>query len=261
MAIISLSMLSMIKGAIFLSKSAAVKTMLVKHGALLVGKLGVDGTLAAAATATAVTGAVLTIASIPQNTKEGFNKIINGLENRSAADFFDGLFRISQAYTTVSDFQTDFYSYIDSLDVSQDVKIELKGITDDMKSLLIYEIEKKSVEMLKEFENTLAEKRISKSIYLSELEKIYHKHTDTIINDYYLILGRGGRIYADICSLNKKYGLSDGTVYDHYLVYCIAGWILEHVRGIDCLVGVSQRQLAHDITDNILDYLRLTGKN
>ena len=183
------------------------------------------------------------------------------MENRSAADFFDGLFRISQAYTTVSDFQTDFYSYIDSLDVSQDVKIELKGITDDMKSLLIYEIEKKSVEMLKEFENTLAEKRISKSIYLSELEKIYHKHTDTIFNDYYLILGRGGRIYADICSLNKKYGLSDGTVYGHYLVYCIAGWILEHVRGIDCLVGVSQRQLAHDITDNILDYLRLTGRN
>ena len=41
-------------------------------------------------------------------------------------------------------------------------------------------------------------------------------HTDTIVNDYYLILGRGGRIYADICSLNIKYNLSDGSVYDHY---------------------------------------------
>lgn len=261
MAIISLSILSMVKGAMFLSKSAAVKTMLVKHGAYIVGKLGVDGTLVAAATTTAVTGAVLTIASIPQNIKDGFNKIISGLETRSAADFFDGLFRISQAYSTVSDFQSDFFKYIDSFDVSQDVKVELKSIVDDMQSLLIYEIEKKSIEMLKEFENTLAKKKISKSMYLSELDKIYHTHTDTIINDYYLILGRGGRIYADICSLNMRYDLSDGTVYDHYLVYCIAGWILEHVRGIDCLVGVSQRQLAHDITENILDYLRLTGKN
>jgi len=130
-----------------------------------------------------------------------------------------------------------------------------------MKSLFVYEIEKKSIEMLKEFEDSLSKKRILKETYLSELDKIYHMHTDTIVNDYYLILGRGGRIYADICSLNIKYNLSDGSVYDHYLVYCIAGWILEHVRNIDCLIGVSQKQLAHDITDNILDYLRYTGKN
>ena len=97
MPIISLSILSMVKGALFLSKSAAVKTMLMKHGAYIVGKLGVDGTLAAAATASVVTGAALSIASIPQNTKDGFNKIISGLENQSAADFFEGLFKISQA--------------------------------------------------------------------------------------------------------------------------------------------------------------------
>ena len=236
----------MVKGALFLSKSAAVKTMLMKHGAYIVGKLGVDGTLAAAATASVVTGAALSIASIPQNTKDGFNKIISGLENQSAADFFEGLFKISQAYSTVSEFQSDFFKYVDTFDISPDVKVELKEIAEDM---------------LKEFEDSLSKKRILKETYLSELDKIYHMHTDTIVNDYYLILGRGGRIYADICSLNIKYNLSDGSVYDHYLVYCIAGWILEHVRNIDCLIGVSQKQLAHDITDNILDYLRYTGKN
>ncbi|NPE11231.1 MULTISPECIES: hypothetical protein [Bacteroidales] len=261
MPIISLSILSMVKGALFLSKSAAVKTMLMKHGAYIVGKLGVDGTLAAAATASVVTGAALSIASIPQNTKDGFNKIISGLENQSAADFFEGLFKISQAYSTVSEFQSDFFKYVDTFDISPDVKVELKEIAEDMKSLFVYEIEKKSIEMLKEFEDSLSKKRILKETYLSELDKIYHMHTDTIVNDYYLILGRGGRIYADICSLNIKYNLSDGSVYDHYLVYCIAGWILEHVRNIDCLIGVSQKQLAHDITDNILDYLRYTGKN
>lgn len=183
------------------------------------------------------------------------------MENQSAADFFEGLFKISQAYSTVSEFQSDFFKYVDTFDISPDVKVELKEIAEDMKSLFVYEIEKKSIEMLKEFEDSLSKKRILKETYLSELDKIYHMHTDTIVNDYYLILGRGGRIYADICSLNIKYNLSDGSVYDHYLVYCIAGWILEHVRNIDCLIGVSQKQLAHDITDNILDYLRYTGKN
>ncbi|WP_289188738.1 hypothetical protein, partial [Xylanibacter rodentium] len=191
MPIISLSILSMVKGALFLSKSAAVKTMLMKHGAYIVGKLGVDGTLAAAATASVVTGAALSIASIPQNTKDGFNKIISGLENQSAADFFEGLFKISQAYSTVSEFQSDFFKYVDTFDISPDVKVELKEIAEDMKSLFVYEIEKKSIEMLKEFEDSLSKKRILKETYLSELDKIYHMHTDTIVNDYYLILGRG----------------------------------------------------------------------
>lgn len=261
MPIISLSIFSMIKGTLFLSKTAAIKTILIKHGAYIVGKLGVDGTLALAATTTAATGAVLAIASIPQNTKDGFNKLISGLENQSAGEFFEGLFKISQAYSTVADFQADFNNYVDSFNVSKEVKLELKNVVDDMQSLLLYEIEKKAIDMVKEFENLLAKRRISKSEYLSEIEKIYHKHTDSIEDNYFLILGRCGRIYADICSLNKKLKLSDGTVYDHYLVYCIAGWVLEHIRDKDCLVGVSQRQLAHDITDNILDYLRLTGKD
>jgi len=165
MPIISLSILSMVKGALFLSKSAAVKTMLMKHGAYIVGKLGVDGTLAAAATASVVTGAALSIASIPQNTKDGFNKIISGLENQSAADFFEGLFKISQAYSTVSEFQSDFFKYVDTFDISPDVKVELKEIAEDMKSLFVYEIEKKSIEMLKEFEDSLSKKRILKESF------------------------------------------------------------------------------------------------
>ena len=257
---ISLSILSMIRGALFLSKTAAIKTVLIKHGAYFVGKLGVDGTLALAATATAATGTVLTIASIPQNTKDGFNKVISGLENQSAGELFEGLFKISQAYSTVSDFQADFNNYVDSFNVSKEAKFEIKNIVDEMQPLLLYEIEKKAIDMVKEFENLLAKTRISKSTYLSELDKIYHKHTDSIEDNYFLILGRCGRIYADICSLNKELKLSDGTVYDHHLVYCIAGWVLEHIRDKNCLVGVSQRQLAQDITDNILDYLRLTGK-
>lgn len=260
MPIISLSLLSMIKGAIFLSKTTAIKTLAVKHGAYIVGKLGIDGTLAAAATASTIAGTAIAIASIPQNTKVGFDKIITGLANRSAANFFDGLYKVSTAYSTTTSFLNDFNSYVDSFNTTSETKIEIKNTVNEMRSLLVSEIEKKSAVLLKEFEDSLKQKKLTKDQYISEIDNIYRKHTENLFDDYNLILGRGGRIYADICSVNKKYCLTDTSIYDHYLVYCIAGWILEHIKNLDCLVGVSQRKLAHDITDNILYYLKTIGR-
>ncbi len=260
MPIISLSLLSMVKGAIFLSKSAAVIAFIVKNGALIIGKLGVDGTITAAATTAAITGTAIGIASIPKNTKEGFNKMIKGMGSRSAADFFEGLAQVSAAYTTVTGFIGDFFDYVDSLDVTNDVKIEIKNSVEDMSSLLKCEIEKRSIELLREFETILRDRGLSNTEYISKINSIYEIHTDDIYDDYDIVLGRGGRIYADICELNKKHGLRDGNEYDHYLVYCIAGWILDHIRTLDCLLGISQKKLAHDITDNILYYLHSIGK-
>lgn len=256
----SLSLLAMIKGAVFLSKTAAVKTFVAKYGAYIVGKLGVDGTLAVAVGASTITGAAIAIASIPHNTKVGFDKIITGITNRSAADFFDGLYKVSTVYSTTTDFFKDFNDYVDALNITSEIKIEIKDTVNEMKSLLVSEIEKKSVELLKEFEDSLKQKQLTKDQYLSEIDNVYREHTENLFDDYDLILGRAGRIYADICSINKKYCLTDTSVYDHYLVYCIAGWILEHVKNLDSLVGVSQRKLAHDITDNILYYLKTIGR-
>lgn len=236
----------MVKGAIFLSKSAAVKTFIVKNGALIVGKLGVDGTITAAATTAAITGTAISIASIPKNTKEGFNKMIKGMGNRSAADFFEGLTQVSAAYSSVTGFIDDFNEYVDSLNVTTEVKIEIKKSVEDMSSLLKCEIEKKSIELLREFENSLKDKGLTNTEYISKINAIYKIHTDDMYDDYDVVLGRGGRIYADICELNKTFRLKDGDEYDHYLVYCIAGWILDHVRTLDCLLGVSQKKLAHD---------------
>lgn len=257
---ITLSLLSMVKGAIFLSKSAAVKTFIVKNGAIIVGKLGVEGTITAAATTAAITGTAIGIASIPKETKEGFNKIIKGIGNHSAADFFEGLAQVASAYSSVPGFVNEFSEYVDSLDTTQDVKIDIKGSIQEMSSLLKYEIEKKSIELLREFENALIDKGLSKSDYLNIIDTIYHVHTDDMYDDYDVVLGRCGRIYADICEINLKYELIDGKSYDHYLVYCIAGWVLGHVRNLNCLIGISQKKLAHDITDNILNYLRAIGK-
>lgn len=253
-------MLSMIKGAIFLSKSAAVKAFIVKNGALIVGKLGVEGTITAAATTAAITGTAIGIASIPKNTKDGFNKMIKGMGNSSAADFFEGLTQVSAGYASVTGFIDDFYEYVDSLHITSEVKIEIKNSVKDMSSLLKCEIEKKSIELLREFENSLRERGLANTEYISKINAIYQAHTDDMYDDYDIVLGRGGRIYADICDLNKKYGLKEDDEYDHFLVYCISGWILDHVRTLNCLLGVSQEKLAHDITENILNYLRAIGK-
>lgn len=260
MAVISLSVLSMIKGAMFLSKTAAFKTLAIKHGAYIVGKLGVDGTIAVAAGASALTGAAITIASIPKDTIDGFDKIINGLKTRSASVFFDGLRKVSSSYSAVNDFLGDFNDYLYSQRVEPD-KDNINRIIIEMKPLLSCEIEKRTSSLLKEFEDLLKKNGLSNEQYISEINNVYFKHTDNLCDDYDLILGRGGRIYADICAINKKYKLTDGSIYDHYLVYCIAGWILEHIKNLDCLVGISQKKLAHDITDNILYYLKTIGKS
>ena len=81
-----------------------------------------------------------------------------------------------------------FFKYVDTFDISPDVKVELKEIAEDMKSLFVYEIEKKSIEMLKEFEDSLSKKRILKETYLSELDKIYHMQGE--VDEYMQIFVR-----------------------------------------------------------------------
>lgn len=73
-------------------------------------------------------------------------------------------------------------------------------------------------------------------------------------NDYIEVLGRGGRIYADISELNQSVEIGEYNVYDHYLVYCIAGWLIDNTNQ-PCLKNVSQKKLAKDITDQIFSYL------
>lgn len=260
MPLLSFSALTIVKGAIALSKSAAVKVFVAKNGAAIVGKLGIDGAIAAGATAAGVTGVAVGIAALPEATKKGFSQIIKGIREHKASDFFDGVYKISTTYASASGFADDFSEYVESLDIPREDKISINVTVKEMTQVLVDKIEGKTYKALQQFENKLSSQRITEKTYQATIEKIYKYHTQDIYDDYSIVLGRAGRIYADISNYNREHHLVPENTYDHYLVYCISGWILNNLTKLNCLIGVSQSNLAHDITDNIFNYLRSIGK-
>mgnify|MGYP003294691592 CR=1 FL=1 len=80
-------------------------------------------------------------------------------------------------------------------------------------------------------------------------------------DDYEEIKGRAGRIYSDICELNDICGIRIYGEYDHYLVFCIAGWLIDNKPNLYCLRGKTQKQVASDITNQIFEYLKAYNKN
>lgn len=97
-------------------------------------------------------------------------------------------------------------------------------------------------------------------VLMNEIQKVYIKHTLDLnsYNSYFEIRGRCGRIYSDLSALNQKYGVSTSIgEYDHYLAYCIAGWLKDNKTNLSFIRNKSQKELAHDITNQILDYLHV----
>lgn len=260
MPLLSFSIFSIIKGAIALSKYSAVKVFIVKNGAAIVGKLGIDGAIAAGATVAGVTGVAVSIAAIPESTKKGFAQIVKGIKNHKSSEFFDGIYKISRAYSNAAGFVEDFTEYVEALDIPCEEKISINVTVKEMTQVLIDHIEGKAYEKLSCFESKLIDEGLTEKLYHSKIEEIYRMHTEDIYNDYSIVLGRAGRIYADISSYNREHHLVPDNTYDHYLVYCMSGWLLNNLKHLTCLRDVSQTQLAHDITDNIFCYLRSIGK-
>ena len=132
----------------------------------------------------------------------------------------------------------------------------MKGV----KMLVYDQVEQKGYSLLKEAEDLLRKSGKSNELYIEKVNAIYRDHTCDLnkLNDNYIeILGRTGRIYSDMCNLNILSGIRDknSTEYDHYLVYCIAGWMKDHLL-LSCLDGKNQKEITRDITNYILDYLK-----
>lgn len=231
-----------------------------ENGAAIVGKLGVEGAIAAGTTAAGITGVAVGIAALPETTKKGFSQIIKGVREHKASDFFDGVYRISKAYVSVSGFTEDFSEYVESLDIPSEDKIVVNVTVKEMTQVLIDKIEGNAYKILQQFENKLQNQGMTGTSYQIIIDNIYKQHTQNISDDYAIVLGRAGRIYADISKYNIEHKLISENTYDHYLLYCISGWLLNNLTELNCLLGISQSQLAHDITDNIFCYLRSIGK-
>ena len=258
MPIISASIIMAFKGAIFLAKSAAVKGAVMKYGAYALATKGVAATATAGLTVATAAGYFVTIKSIPERSMKGFTQIINGLSNSSPADFMDGLYKLSKVYSSVGSLLSDFDQLVDSSDCEYDVKISLKKSMKSLKSLLENEIEHKSYALLKEIESSLAMRGIRPEDYSERVKSIYIRHTLDLGNDYVQLLGRGGRIYSEIRELNNSLSIGEYNEYDHYLVFCIAGWMKDNLQ-LSCLSYRSQEEIARDITDQILAYLKSYG--
>ena len=255
MAIITTSLIMAAKGALFLAKSAAVKGAVMKYGAYILATKSAAEIATAGLTIATAAGYFVAIKSIPERSVKGFTQVINGMSNGSAADFMDGLYQLSKAYSSVNSLLSDFADFVDASNCQPEVKMSLKKSRSGMRAILENEIEKKSYALLKEIEEHLRNHGMTSSEYSERIKTIYIKHTFDLQDNYSELLGRGGRVYSEISSLNKSLSICDNNNYDHYLVYCIAGWMKDNLR-FSCLAGKSQKQVAGDITDQIFSYLR-----
>jgi hypothetical protein len=93
--------------------------------------------------------------------------------------------------------------------------------------------------------------------YNEIIETIYAKHLKTVCTntDLFDIYGRGGKIYAEIFALNIHFKRwQDPESYDHFLAFCIAGWVKDHIRN-KSLTGLTQEQIADSITKLNIDWI------
>lgn len=93
--------------------------------------------------------------------------------------------------------------------------------------------------------------------YNNKIFSIYHSNFYGCNKESYLyILGQAGKVYNEIVRINLSLGLwSDYYRYDHYLAYCIAGWIKDNLSNKTADIK-TQREVAADITNNIFKYIK-----
>lgn len=258
--LISTSLLAIAKGAIFLLKSATVKGALIKSGAYLVNHYSVGTLVSSSIEVCATTGVVLAACSTVERSRQGYLELVEAFETQSYSKFCDAVYQLVRAGVGYSSIAGQFNEFVDTLDYDDEVRISLKKTMKQVEWLIYDKTEKKAFDILNEAETLLRKSQYSKSLYTDKLNDIYRENAMKMSDDYTVVLGIAGKIYKEICALNVLSGLrsSKSKAYDHYLVFCIAGWILDHVT-LSCLRNKTQRQFARDITDNNLVWIRGQG--
>lgn len=89
--------------------------------------------------------------------------------------------------------------------------------------------------------------------YSQEVDMIYSRHTDGLVDDKDSFLCTAKYIYHDIRDLNYHIGKGNNKMFDDFLVYCIAGRLIDkHYKA--CLGNITQNQLAYEISHYIHMY-------
>lgn len=255
----TLSVFTFLKGGLFLAKSSGFKIFIAKALSPLIGKIGVAETIKAGVTVAAITGVGLTIYKFPKKVREGFNLLIKGMAEGKSSDFFYGLLQLSGSFNTANELIEGFKEYVDVLDFSYDAKVSIKKSIEECKSLITAEIEHQVYLVCQDVEKILINHGETVQTYEEKINRIYENQLDTQFNSLKNLLGICGCIYEEISLFNEKLGIKPINEYDHYLVYCIAGYVKEHFE-LDCIKTYSQQQLADAITNQIFDYLHASGR-
>lgn len=253
----SLSLLLIAKGVAVLWKTHAVHAAIMKAGAYLLTTKGVVATASIATTTAAAVGAFSVANSAIEHTISGFAKLKEGLRKNSPSQVFEGILDLRKAYNTTEDLLSDFESYIDQTENDFSVKEAYKQGIKEFKSYIQAEIEDTCVSLLYEVEDFLKRKHTTLQEYNNKIFSIYHSNFYGCNKENYLyILGQAGKVYNEIVRINLSLGLwSDYYRYDHYLAYCIAGWIKDNLSNKTADIK-TQREVAADITNNIFKYIK-----
>ena len=138
----------------------------------------------------------------------------------------------------------------------------IKNITDtsiytELKRLVTYE-SKEIIESVEKYHlnyiyNLEEYRNLSYSDLIDQIKNNYFRY---ICPSYIYLLDQSGKYYDEMLHLNIKYGKwTCSSDFDHSMIYMLAGWLLSN-RQYPCLKGISQGNLASDITNYILKYIK-----
>ena len=252
----SLSLLLIAKGVAVLWKTHAAHAALMKAGAYLLTTKGVVATASTTALVATAAGVYSVANSALEYAVSGFSKIKEGLNESEPSKILDGIFELRRAYNSAEDLLSDFDSFIDQTESNYSVRTAYKEGIKEFKSYIQAEIEDNCVILLSEVENFLKCRNTTLQEYEDEINSIYHSYMDGCSRESYsYLLGQAGKVYDKIVRYNLYLGLwPDYYRYDHYLAYCIAGWIKDNLWN-NTADNKTQKEVAADITNNIFKYI------
>lgn len=255
MAFFSISAGLLIKGVMAIINSGKVAAIATKiYGAAHAVTAG--QVIAAATTTAATVGVGVAIKDSYTNSTEGFSKMHQGLKEGSISTFLEGIDKLRKSFNSANLIIDNFDVYIDQNEPNPEYRRILKDGVKEFRGYIEDEITGQTINMIREVENHLKKYQLTYKEYTSQVDQIYDKYLKGLQNNSQeYILAQAGKVYDEITILNHKVGLKNNyEEYDHFLAYCIAGYIIK--QSGHALLFKSQDKLASDITNNIFSYIR-----
>lgn len=253
--LISTSAALIFKGALFLWKAHGTHLALMKGVGYLYSTYGLATTVTTATTVAACAGCVSIANSTIHNSVEGYGLLRDGILEKSPTKVFAGLCKLKNIYPSVGELSKGFSSFLDHSNVGFGLSDFLH---EGVQEIVLYAkdtAESQMLESMVEIEQMIREKYSFKANYNQHIENIYVSYFSDSSLCYEELMANGGKCYDRIRMYNASLGIGPNYYqFDHFLVFCMAGWIKDHVKNI-VLENKSQRDIASDITNGILNYL------